>query len=184
MITKIMAALLVLASFAFAGALAAGETTVSKKAQKSAEEIEEYWTPERMRSAKPMPMGVVAEEAQLSNHEECTDSQAEKAASAQSDIVEFCAGRPYHGCSFEATPSTKPESIWRVRASLIHSYDDEGNPRFMPDGFLFADIEADCTVVRVWGMEGQIDCTMDVKECPDGSYVSRSGPNCEFAACP
>lgn len=27
-------------------------------------------------------------------------------------------------------------------------------------------------------------CTMEAKQCPDGSYVSRSGPNCEFAACP
>ena len=25
---------------------------------------------------------------------------------------------------------------------------------------------------------------MDAKQCPDGSYVGRSGPNCEFAACP
>jgi len=27
-------------------------------------------------------------------------------------------------------------------------------------------------------------CTMEAKLCPDGTYVSRSGPNCEFAACP
>lgn len=27
-------------------------------------------------------------------------------------------------------------------------------------------------------------CTMDAKLCPDGSYVSRQGPNCEFAPCP
>lgn|GEM_PF-1238418 len=27
-------------------------------------------------------------------------------------------------------------------------------------------------------------CTMEVKLCPDGSSVSRGGPNCEFAACP
>lgn len=27
-------------------------------------------------------------------------------------------------------------------------------------------------------------CTMDAKLCPDGSYVGRVGPNCEFAACP
>lgn len=27
-------------------------------------------------------------------------------------------------------------------------------------------------------------CTMDAKQCADGSYVGRSGPNCEFAACP
>ena len=27
-------------------------------------------------------------------------------------------------------------------------------------------------------------CTMDVKLCPDGSAVGRSGPNCEFTPCP
>jgi hypothetical protein len=27
-------------------------------------------------------------------------------------------------------------------------------------------------------------CTMDAKQCPDGSYVSRVAPSCEFAACP
>ena len=27
-------------------------------------------------------------------------------------------------------------------------------------------------------------CTADVKQCPDGSYVPRGGPNCTFVACP
>jgi hypothetical protein len=27
-------------------------------------------------------------------------------------------------------------------------------------------------------------CTMDVRECPDGTFVSRTGPDCAFAACP
>jgi len=27
-------------------------------------------------------------------------------------------------------------------------------------------------------------CTMEAKLCPDGSYVSRTGPNCAFAKCP
>lgn len=29
-----------------------------------------------------------------------------------------------------------------------------------------------------------IVCTQDAKQCPDGSYVSRAGHRCEFAACP
>jgi len=29
-----------------------------------------------------------------------------------------------------------------------------------------------------------IACTMDAKTCPDGSSVGRTGPNCEFEACP
>lgn len=31
---------------------------------------------------------------------------------------------------------------------------------------------------------GQVACTMEAKQCPDGSYVGRSGPKCEFKACP
>ena len=27
-------------------------------------------------------------------------------------------------------------------------------------------------------------CTQDAMQCPDGSYVGRTGPKCEFAACP
>lgn len=27
-------------------------------------------------------------------------------------------------------------------------------------------------------------CTQEAKLCPDGSYVSRQGPNCEFTSCP
>lgn len=33
-------------------------------------------------------------------------------------------------------------------------------------------------------MPRPIACTMEAKMCPDGSYVSRTGPNCEFAPCP
>jgi hypothetical protein len=31
--------------------------------------------------------------------------------------------------------------------------------------------------------DSEIMCTMDVKTCPDGSYVSRVAPDCEFAPC-
>jgi len=30
----------------------------------------------------------------------------------------------------------------------------------------------------------QVACTMEAKICPDGSSVGRTGPNCEFTACP
>ena len=29
-----------------------------------------------------------------------------------------------------------------------------------------------------------VACTMEAKLCPDGSYVGRTGPNCEFTQCP
>ncbi len=31
---------------------------------------------------------------------------------------------------------------------------------------------------------GAIACTQEAMQCPDGSYVGRTGPNCEFAQCP
>lgn len=32
--------------------------------------------------------------------------------------------------------------------------------------------------------DAMVMCTMEAKQCPDGSYVGRGGPKCEFAACP
>lgn len=32
--------------------------------------------------------------------------------------------------------------------------------------------------------KGDVVCTMEAKLCPDGSYVGRTGPNCEFSPCP
>lgn len=29
-----------------------------------------------------------------------------------------------------------------------------------------------------------VACTMEARMCPDGSYVGRQGPNCEFSLCP
>lgn len=31
--------------------------------------------------------------------------------------------------------------------------------------------------------EDEVACTMDAKQCADGSYVGRIAPTCEFAAC-
>lgn len=38
--------------------------------------------------------------------------------------------------------------------------------------------------VRVAKAPGPVACTTEAKLCPDGSAVGRTGPNCEFAACP
>ncbi|TSC75278.1 MAG: hypothetical protein G01um101430_485 [Parcubacteria group bacterium Gr01-1014_30] len=34
-----------------------------------------------------------------------------------------------------------------------------------------------------FAVQQQQACTQEAKLCPDGSYVGRTGPNCEFAAC-
>ncbi len=31
--------------------------------------------------------------------------------------------------------------------------------------------------------ENMVVCTQEVKQCPDGSFVGRTGPKCEFAKC-
>lgn len=40
------------------------------------------------------------------------------------------------------------------------------------------------SIVPVRPAPQPVACTMEAKLCPDGSYVGRSGPNCEFATCP
>ena len=43
-----------------------------------------------------------------------------------------------------------------------------------------------CVIILIY-QEKEIEkvaCTMEAKLCPDGSYVSRTGPNCEFTPCP
>lgn len=41
------------------------------------------------------------------------------------------------------------------------------------------------TIPGVWPPKsGSTACTEEAKQCPDGSYVGRSGPKCEFAVCP
>ena len=39
-------------------------------------------------------------------------------------------------------------------------------------------------IIVFFGREPETVCIMDAKECPDGSYVSRIPPSCEFAPCP
>ena len=38
--------------------------------------------------------------------------------------------------------------------------------------------------VMLGGNEEVVFCTQDAKQCPDGSYVGREGPRCEFKKCP
>jgi hypothetical protein len=47
-----------------------------------------------------------------------------------------------------------------------------------------AAIPAAAYFVYTNAQRGAIACTQDAKLCPDGSYVGRGGPTCEFPACP
>ncbi len=37
---------------------------------------------------------------------------------------------------------------------------------------------------RITPVEKVVRCTADVIQCPDGSYVGRIPPSCDFAPCP
>lgn len=48
---------------------------------------------------------------------------------------------------------------------------------FTRDGSTTGDTNATST-------DSVVACTMEAKMCPDGSYVGRTGPKCEFTPCP
>lgn len=61
-----------------------------------------------------------------------------------------------------------------------------GDPCPIPPGTIFEDgtLPENPAPSNPSGPESPVACTMDVKQCPDGSYVGRTGPNCEFEKCP
>ena len=50
--------------------------------------------------------------------------------------------------------------------------------------FLYTQFGSSKAVPSPTPTPSQTACAQDAKECPDGSFVSRTGPNCEFAKCP
>lgn len=50
--------------------------------------------------------------------------------------------------------------------------------------FVIAGVAALAYFVSSNGVPDRTACTLEAKICPDGSSVGRTGPNCEFAACP
>jgi len=73
-------------------------------------------------------------------------------------------------------------NTWSVQAILM-DYNLEICSREKQKLIFYYCNQTDCGSLN----EGEINniaCAMEVKLCPDGSYVGRTGPNCEFAECP
>lgn len=66
-------------------------------------------------------------------------------------------------------------TIWLIYAYVIHN-----SAMSQASGIVVSPID----IVPIAGDPGAIACTMEAKICPDGSAVSRGGPNCDFAQCP
>ncbi len=83
--------------------------------------------------------------------------------SARRVTREYCSGT--HGCDFnprleESAPDgqdgTDASEEWIVVVSLIHSFDEAGQPRFMPEGARIVRVSTDCTPTSVLGHGGPI----------------------------
>jgi len=79
---------------------------------------------------------------------------------------------------FEATLTfTVDKNAYSNRGSLILKKD---NPSGLPQN----DDALEIPIMFAGVTASPVACSMIAKLCPDGSYVSRTGPNCEFAPCP
>lgn len=56
-------------------------------------------------------------------------------------------------------------------------------PAMLVSGLLFVGLLAQAQEPTLVTEEEAVACTMDAMQCPNGSYVGRTGPNCEFV-CP
>jgi|GEM_PF-1643448 len=56
-------------------------------------------------------------------------------------------------------------------------------PGFCSDGKIVADVADECGCIGPPKCE-PVACTMDAMACPDGSYVGRVAPDCNFSPCP
>ena len=79
---------------------------------------------------------------------------------------------------FEATLTfTNGTSTYSNKGTLILKKD---NPSGLPQN----DDALEVPVIFEKNDTPRVACSADAKLCPDGSAVSRTGPNCEFAPCP
>ncbi|MDB5244895.1 MAG: subtilase family protease [Parcubacteria group bacterium] len=81
-------------------------------------------------------------------------------------------------CSGTSTTPPTTSTVPGCVAGQIYS-STTGNDCGCPVGAIFSSATGNaCPTTTVTA------CTADAKLCPDGSYVSRGGPSCTFAACP
>lgn len=74
-----------------------------------------------------------------------------------------------------------PITRGKIQSASCSSGTANPSPSPLPSGCRPGDIFSPTTGQRC---NAAVACTMDAKQCPDGSYVGRQGPSCAFAACP
>ena len=88
----------------------------------------------------------------------CTEKRAIE--SARGVTREYCSGT--NGCDFNArlaesaSDGQDASEKWIVIVSLIHSFDEAGQPRFMPEGARIVRVSTGCEPTRMLGHGGLI----------------------------
>lgn len=103
-------------------------------------------------------------------------------------MVETVPAVPSASVDEVATSSTEEpfpvsEKIKDAEKSVVVIEEDLPND----DGLVTENREVNSIVEGIQDPKEELDpvaCTMDAKQCPDGSYVGREAPNCEFQKCP
>jgi hypothetical protein len=78
---------------------------------------------------------------------------------ARAATAEYCHAAPQRTCAFTARAPVAgageddPELRWVIKASQIHSYDQQHRPRFMPEGARFVHVSNRCEVMGTRGHE-------------------------------
>ncbi|SRR3989339_1640468 len=82
---------------------------------------------------------------------------------------------------------SSPEDTWLCENGewIKHGNPSEAQPMTGCVGLNDQQADSDKIIneVKINLKEEPVACTMDAKQCPNGSYVGRTGPNCEFV-CP
>ncbi len=139
----------------------------------------------------------------------CSESDAISASKEIDLVTDFCSREingKANGCHFTARePSplnaseiADTELAWIINASIIHSFDDDGRPIFMPEGAMFIRLTQQCMVRSLLKFEGSLSfpdlCKQqggrwlsESKQCnhsitSDGGIACKANSGCE-AAC-
>ena len=81
------------------------------------------------------------------------------------------------------TCTPRPSCLDTFPRCMIAETEDMCPPTPAPTRVDVCDLEPCLSVTPKPTSGKQVFCTQDAKLCPDGSYVGRTGPNCEFK-CP
>ncbi|MDP2950756.1 MAG: hypothetical protein Q8N55_00050 [bacterium] len=90
------------------------------------------------------------------------------------------------GCSEGGACQSFDEYVASIVSEFQEKYASEVlSPYGLKRGTGFVGPTTRAKLNKLYGCNNQpVACAQDAKQCPDGSYVSRTGPNCEFASCP